>query len=290
MTGERDVERVLEQWLVNGIDEMPDRVYASVLDRVERQRQRPAWRLLWKEPHMTTYLQVAAGMAAVAIVAIAGINLAGSGPRPGAGGPPSSPSPSAEPSPSESPTTLSSVSFGPGLRVAAAAGWQIAGDTARAVTLSRTAEPSGAPPTEILVMSGPFVGVADPDCEGRPAAGVGASAAELVAALSGDPSLTTASQGVVALGDTTGQSLDVGVAPGWTGTCAWSQGKPAVLLLMATDQGPGFGVGGTEQARLILVDVGTTVVAIVISSADAATQNTTLAKAMPVVEAIQLGP
>jgi hypothetical protein len=139
-------------------------------------------------------------------------------------------------------------------------------------------------------MSGPFVGVADPDCEGRPAAGVGASAAELVAALSADASLTTASQGAVTLGDSIGQSLDIRVAPGWTGTCGWSQGKPAALLLMATDQGPGFGVGGTERARLILVDVGTTVVAIVVSSADAPTQNRVLAEAMPVVETIQLGP
>ena len=45
MTHERDIERILDHWFADGPDEAPDRVLDVVVDRIERQSQRPAWRL-----------------------------------------------------------------------------------------------------------------------------------------------------------------------------------------------------------------------------------------------------
>jgi hypothetical protein len=285
MTHERDIERLLDAWFDDGPTFAPDRVVDTVVDRIGRQRQRHVWRLDWRRYPMNTNVKIAATLIAVLAVAIVGYNLLPAGST-GTGSPAATPSPS----PTGSPSTLSSDLFRPGLRVGAPADWQLVGDSERSVALSPTAEPSGTPHVEILVMSGPFVGAADPDCEGRVAAGVGASAAELSAALNGDPRLTATPAGSVAVGDQTGLSLDIQVAPTWTGTCAWSNGKPAALLLLATDQGPGFGLGGTERGRIVLVDVGASAVSIIISSADDSTQAAILATAMPIVETVQFAP
>lgn len=290
MTADRDIERLLDAWLADGPMQVSDHAFDDAVGRVYRQRQRPAWRIPWREPHVTTYVRFAAGMAAIALVAIVGINLLGSASRPGIGGPAPSPSPTATAEPTPSATGISSTVFRPGLRAALPADWHVAGEDNRSFFLAHTAEPSGSPPIEIQLMNGPFVEAPDRDCEGRHAAGIGASAAQVVASLSSDPGLTTTSAGTINLGNRTGKALDIEVASGWTGTCGWSQGEPAVLLLMATDQGPGFGVGGTEKARLIVVDVDTKVVSIIISSGDGSTQDSVVARAMPIVESIEFVP
>lgn len=100
MTADRDIERVLEHWLVDGVDRMPDRVYLSILDRVERQPQQRAWRVSWRDPHVNAYLKPLAAIAAVVVIAVIGYNLLPGGST-GAGGPAASPS-APPPSPSAS--------------------------------------------------------------------------------------------------------------------------------------------------------------------------------------------
>jgi hypothetical protein len=292
MTHDRDIERVLGQWLGDGPTEVPDRVIDVVADRIGRQSQRPAWRFPRRELHMPTYPRIAAALAAIAIVAIGGLYLFGQPGGSGVGGPTAtpSPSPSAISTPTASPTQLSSFTFTPRVLVQAPAGWSVDGDGLRSVGLKPPVGASGPGAGSILVMSGPFVDVADADCDNRPAVGVGASSAELVAAFSSDPIVTTTSAATVDVGGLTGQILDIQLAPTWTGTCDWGSGKPAALLLLATAEGPGFGLGGTEPARLVLVDVGGKVVAIIVRATDGTTQAQALAQAMPVVEAIQFIP
>ena len=48
MTHQRDIERLLDQWFTDGPGQAPDRVVDIVSDRIERQPQRPAWRLDWR--------------------------------------------------------------------------------------------------------------------------------------------------------------------------------------------------------------------------------------------------
>ena len=54
MTHERDIERLLDHWLSDGPTQSPDRVMDVVADRIERQHQRPAWRLNWRHPKMNS--------------------------------------------------------------------------------------------------------------------------------------------------------------------------------------------------------------------------------------------
>jgi hypothetical protein len=293
MTDDRELSRILERWFVDGPTEMPDRVIDVVAAGIARQRQRPAWRLDRRLPQVNTPLRAIAALAAVVILAIGGIYLVGPGSGSGVGGPAGSPSPLTTGSSVASPTTvISSILFRPGLRVTTPAGWQLSGgaDSARSVAFSPTAQPSGDTPIEILVMSGPFVAAADADCQGRPAVGAGATSAELVAAFSSGPAVRATAAGTVDIGGHAGQVFDFQLAPAWTGTCSWSEGKPATLILLATAQGPGFGLGGTERARLILVDVGDRVVAIIVSSPDSATAPSVVAQTMPIVESITFEP
>jgi hypothetical protein len=102
MTGERDMERMLERWLVDGIDEMPDRVYLSVVDRVERQPQQRAWRVSWRDSTVNAYLKPILAIAAVLVLAVGGIAVFArpSGSSIGV----AVPSPSQTPSPSPAPS------------------------------------------------------------------------------------------------------------------------------------------------------------------------------------------
>ena len=105
MTAERNVEHVLQRWLVDGVDEMPDRVYLSILDRVERQPQQRAWRVSWRDSHVNSYLKPLLAVAAIVVVAVAGFVIL----RPsstGVGGPPATELPTLSPAPSTSPAVI----------------------------------------------------------------------------------------------------------------------------------------------------------------------------------------
>ena len=93
MTTERDVERVLERWLVDGVDEMPSRVFLSIVDRVDRQPQQRAWRVSWRDSTMNAYLKPILAIAAVLVLTIGGIAFVSRPSRVGVAGPTSSPSP-----------------------------------------------------------------------------------------------------------------------------------------------------------------------------------------------------
>ena len=102
MTGERDMERILERWLVDGIDEMPDRVYLSVVDRVERQPQQRAWRVSWRDSTVNAYLKPILAIAAVIVLTVGGIAVIArpSGSDVGVAVPTASPTPSPQATPS----------------------------------------------------------------------------------------------------------------------------------------------------------------------------------------------
>jgi hypothetical protein len=89
MTTDREVERLLDLWIAEGVDEVNDRVLDTVEVQIGKQRQRPTWRLSWRDAHVNNYVKLAAGLAAVAIVAVAGYSLLPRGP--GFGGPAASP-------------------------------------------------------------------------------------------------------------------------------------------------------------------------------------------------------
>ena len=71
MTQQRDIERLLDHWLEIGPTEAADRVIDVVSDRIERQSQRPAWRLDWRPRVMNPVPRAALVTAAVAILVVA---------------------------------------------------------------------------------------------------------------------------------------------------------------------------------------------------------------------------
>ena len=173
MTDDQRLSAIIDSWLVEGPKKMPDRVVDVVADRISHQSQRPVWRFPGRELHMPTYPRIAAAVAAIAILAIGGIYLFGQPGGSGIGGPAAtqSPSPSAVSTPTASPTQISSFLFTPRVTVQAPAGWSVDGDGPRSVGLKPPAGPGGPGAGSILVMSGPFVGAKDPDCQNRPAVG-----------------------------------------------------------------------------------------------------------------------
>ena len=88
MNQHRDTEQLLDAWMRDGPTVAPDRVLDVVVDRIERQGQRPAWRLDWRrytdEPDVS---RLAAAALAVVIVAVIGYNLLPPG-RPASAVPP----------------------------------------------------------------------------------------------------------------------------------------------------------------------------------------------------------
>ena len=77
MTGQRDIDRTLDAWFVDGQSVMPDRLFDAVLDQVERTPQRPLARLRLRLNDMNPnirWLTAAAAALVVVLVALATIN------------------------------------------------------------------------------------------------------------------------------------------------------------------------------------------------------------------------
>ncbi len=77
MTHERDIDRLLDLWLIDGPTQVADRVILEVADRVDRQPQRPAWRLFRRPTPMTSSVRWAAVLVAVALIAAVGFVVIG---------------------------------------------------------------------------------------------------------------------------------------------------------------------------------------------------------------------
>jgi hypothetical protein len=101
MTQEREINQILDLWFSDGPTEAPDRVLAHVADRIERQSQRPAWRLDRRQHVMSSLTRLAFAAAAVLAVAVIGYNLLPA--SSGVGGPSVTNSPSASPATSPPP-------------------------------------------------------------------------------------------------------------------------------------------------------------------------------------------
>lgn len=91
-----DVELVLRDYFADDGLTAPDHVLETVEGRISRQRQRRAWRLLWRHP-MSTPFKLAAGVAAVVLVALVGWQFL-PGQQNGFGGQPSPTPPTLQPS------------------------------------------------------------------------------------------------------------------------------------------------------------------------------------------------
>jgi hypothetical protein len=106
MTSERDIERVLDLWLAERPVEVAERVLEDVADRITRQPQHPAWRVLRSDRDLNSYFKPLLAIAAIIAIAVAGFAVFR--PSGDAVGPPvaASPSPDPTPSPTSSPSSV----------------------------------------------------------------------------------------------------------------------------------------------------------------------------------------
>ena len=113
MTTDQDLGRLLDLWVAEGIDEVNDRVLDTVEAQIGKHRQRPAWRLSWRDARVNMYVKLAAGLAAVAIVAVVGYNLLPGGSP--SGGPVGSPTTAPTTAPTGSPAATGPVALAEGV-------------------------------------------------------------------------------------------------------------------------------------------------------------------------------
>jgi len=106
MTTDRNVTRALDLWLAEGSVEVNDRVLDLVEERIRRKRQLPAWLLPRRDRYVNSTLKLAAGLAAVLVIAVVGWQLLGRQNGIGPGTPTSAPTttPTAPATQSPSPT------------------------------------------------------------------------------------------------------------------------------------------------------------------------------------------
>lgn len=305
MTHEREIERVLDLWFADGPTEAPDRVFDVVIDRIERQSQRPAWRLSRRVVPVSAYLKPVAAIAAVVILAVVGFNLLPLD-RSGVGGP----APTASPSPSPSPSTDASApaSLTDELWDQLDPGTYIHDRSDPAVTLDVPPKwwltavvpwGFGIRPEAYTVDEGFRVWydmratLDDPDCPEAADPTIGHDAADLIAEFTARPGIVATAPQPISIGGLDGQWTDLTLDPAWTGTCPFAPTVPAVTLFTDADPASGegtpfWGITGTERLRLIALDdtKGSNVM-IVISGTDRDQFDALLPEAMPVIQTFE---
>ena len=102
-----NLDLVLDAFLADGPEQIPDRVVDAALNEVEHTHQRRAPRVPWRFSVMPNSIKIAAAAAAVVAVAVGGLFLLRPGGEPGAGGNQPSPSPTPHASPTQPTITFS---------------------------------------------------------------------------------------------------------------------------------------------------------------------------------------
>lgn len=304
MTHEREIEHVLDLWFADGPTEVPDRVFDVVADRIERQSQRPAWRLHWREPHVNTYLKPLVALAAVIVVAVVGYNLLPAN-QPGVGGPSVTPSASASatPVPSPSPVSLTSEPWDqldpgtyvhdaakPALTLTVPAGWWLSTEIPNTFGIRPEAYTSD---EGIRTWYDMRVAVNDAACTEAPDPTIGHTADDLIAAFTSRPGIVATDPQPISIGGLEGQWIDLHLSPDWTATCPFDPSLgPSVTLFTDADPANGdntpfWGVSNTEQLRIIALDDRAGSSVLIIVNAVEATYDTLLAESMSVIDTFE---
>ena len=279
MTHQRDIERVLDHWFTDGPSEAPDRILDVVADRIERQQQRPAWRLHWRRYTMNPTIKLAAAVLAVAIVAVVGYNLLPGSTEVGGPQPTPRPTPTATltPIPTATPTpsfnvqgdcgdalstcrgdltagTYTSRAFDPELTYTVGSGWFNKFDQPRGYGLRRQSTTSLEVQRDLVV--------ARTDCVEAPEPGVGATASAIVETLAARRGLDTTQPAPITVGGLSGFTIDITLAADWTTPCPFTEGRPFMATVMDGQAVPGTGLHwGLERvtdgsfSRYIVLDV-----------------------------------
>jgi hypothetical protein len=303
MTSERDIERVLDHWFTERPTQVADRVLDQVADRIARQPQQRAWRVLRRDSHVNTNLKALLAIAAVIVVAVAGFavlqppsgsNVGGAVSPPPAASPTSPASPSSAASTSTvfpgwfteeggstgvgilPPGSQATKSFRPSFTFSVPEGWVNHSDEDGQYGLfpdtpANQAEFARSGALAQSIYMGPHDSpwfICEPAEDNQ-----GATAAEMVAAAVANDALAVSGQVDVEIGGLTGKQFDVRLDPDWTGTCP-----------QRSDDPPTKDIGDTRVRAILLDTPGAGVIVIFIDSWTSADSEAFFAGAMPIVE------
>jgi hypothetical protein len=232
MTVDRDLERLLDVWLEDGPLAVADRVIDDTARRIARQPQRPAWRLRsGRYFHVITATKMAAGLAAVLVIAVIGIALIlrPSGSKVGASSTTAAPTPSAA-FPSGYPISPllpagnhATKFFTPRFTFTTPEGWINDSDSPDVYTLFPDTPANRA---EFARTGDTAQGIAVASQLARPyfvceswEDNRGATAAAMAAKVASNPALL-ATVTDVAIGGLMGKQVDVRLNPNWTQSCS----------------------------------------------------------------------
>jgi hypothetical protein len=173
------------------------------------------------------------------------------------------------------------------------AGWENSEDWPGNYTLAKQNAP---PNTGIFLLTDVLPHSQVESCSETAAAGVGRTPAAFVDWLRTLPGLVTTEPVAVTIGGHGGFMIDLSVAPDWTQTCPYSDGKPIVSTVVDSRPGPGHdrNIVSPATARYIflaqpdfLASPDGTSLLIDIEAQDQATWDALIADAMPIVESFQ---
>jgi hypothetical protein len=147
--------------------------------------------------------------------------------------------------------TYSSTVFQPTATFTLPGGWVLASDSAGYMQL----RPANQDVLGIHLFRGVTAASQDPSCPTTAAPGIGTTSTELVKWIRGLEGLTVSSPALVTVGGLHGSSIDVGIADGWTKSCPFANGVPAVPLFVDAGTALRWVVSGGERLRLYLLDL-----------------------------------
>lgn len=153
-----------------------------------------------------------------------------------------------------------STVFTPKLTFMAPAGYYEFEDTAQ--TLGALTAHAGSDNARFYVFRDPAPSTNGNGCEGDPNHAIGALTVDSISsAFAADKRFQDVIPAPVTIGQYSGKAFGLQLASTWTGTCPWSNGKPAAMVLTVqggpTPTSPSYGMGpGDPALSVYVIDVG----------------------------------